>query len=135
MLFTPALLNLFRSIYIHDLFYVGLLAALFVALKQHHRVWVLGLLALLFLTRESTYLLAACLMVLAWRWHERKIAIGSAEMILIGLFFANLLSGMAKPSLHGLNPLIYTVSRIPINFVWNVLGVPLLANTAATLPT
>lgn len=130
ILFTPALLNLFRSIYIHDLFYAGLLAALFVALKQHRRAWVLGLLALLFLTRESTYLLAACLMVLAWRWHEREIAIGSAEIILIGLFFASLLSGMAKPSLHGLNPLLYTVSRIPINFVWNVLGVPLLANTS-----
>jgi hypothetical protein len=120
---------LFENVYLHDGLYALFLLGCFWALLRK-RVWLaLGLLGLMHLTRESTYLLTLCLAGLAtWR-RQWRLALVASVILTLGLWLANTLAQPA-PSLHSMPNFLYALLRLPINVAWNLLGLPLLANTS-----
>jgi hypothetical protein len=126
---SPLLLMAFRSVYIHDVVYAAIFVTFLYALQRRWFVAALALLALLHLTRESTYLLSSILIVTALIKRERALALGVLCVGVIGVIVSSTIA-RDQPSLHAMNDLLYTLTRMPINLLWNVLGVPLLSNTA-----
>lgn len=129
LLLTPFLASLFRMYYLPDLFHAALLGVFFL-LVLNNRLWEsLGVLLLLHLTRESTLLLTAILVVACVQRSRPGYAFLLLAVAAAGTFATFYVSRMGQPNIHHMNSLAYMLLKVPFNFCKNVFGIILSVNT------
>ena len=130
---TPIVVDQYRNYYWHDLFFAALLAIFFLALRANR--WTsLPILFLLFVTRESTMILAFAFIVVAALRREWLLGASAIVVAAVGAKTAGALVAHALPQHNGLPVLLLDLLKIPYNFALNVCGLEFWTNTnAATI--
>ena len=125
----PFWVDIFHDYYLPDLLHATILAAILLCLLFGHNGLALLLLFPAYLARESTLLLALCLLVACWR----RIPLRSAGVGFLAMAAGVLVSrhyGQSGPaSVHGLGGGAYILGKLFWSFFKNVLGLPLWSNT------
>ncbi len=125
----PFWVDIFHDYYLPDLLHATLLAAILLCLLFGHSGLALFLLFPAYLARESTLLLALCLIFACWR----RIPLRSAGVGLLAMAAGVLVSrhyGQSGPaSVHGLGGGAYILGKLFWSFFKNLLGLPLWSNT------
>lgn len=131
LLATAIVVDQYRNYYWHDLFYAMLCAAFFLVLRASR--WAgLPILVLLFLTRESTIVLALVVVIVAAvrrEWAFCSAALGTG---ILGFGGSKWLADRALPNHHGIPIALLDLLKIPYNFALNVCGLEFWTNTNAT---
>jgi hypothetical protein len=125
----PFWVDIFHDYYLPDLLHATILAAILLCLLFGHTSLAMLLLFPAYLARESTVLVALCLVFAAWRRIPvRPVVIGVLAMLCGGL--VSRYYGQSGPgSVHGLTGGSYILGKLVWNFFRNVIGVPLWSNT------
>jgi hypothetical protein len=125
----PFWVDIFHDYYLPDLLHATILAAILLCLLFGHTGLALLLLFPAYLARESTLLLAACLIFACWR----RIPLRSAGVGLVamaaGVMVSRHYSQSGLASIHGLGGGAYILGKLSWSFFKNVLGLPLWSNT------
>jgi hypothetical protein len=125
----PFWVDIFHDYYLPDLLHATILAAILLCLLFGHSGLALLLLFPAYLARESTLLLAACLIFACWR----RIPLRSAAVGVLAMATGVLVSrhyGQSGPaSIHGLSGATYILGKLFWSFFKNILGLPLWSNT------
>jgi hypothetical protein len=125
----PFWVDIFHDYYLPDLLHAAILAAILLCLLFGHVGSAMLLLFPAYLARESTVLVALCLVFACWR----RIRLRFAVIGVLALLCAGLVSrhyGQSGPaSVHGLSGVTYILGKLFWSFFKNVLGVPLWSNT------
>jgi hypothetical protein len=125
----PFWVDIFHDYYLPDLLHAAILAAILLCLLYGHTGLALLLLLPAYLARESTVLVAICLVFACWR----RVRVGSAMVGALAMVAALLLSkhySQAGPaSVHGMTGATYILGKLFWGFFKNVLGLPLWSNT------
>jgi hypothetical protein len=131
---TPIVVDQYRNYYWHDLFFAALLAIFFLALRANR--WTsLPILFLLFITRESSLILAFAFIVVAALRREWLLGASAIVVAAVGVKTAGALVTHALPQHNGLPVLVLDLLKIPYNFALNVCGLEFWTNTNATTIT
>ena len=124
----PFWVDIFHDYYLPDLLHATIIAAILLCLLFGHTALALLLLFPAYLARESTVLVAVCLIFAGWR----RIPLRSAAIGVLAILCGGLVSrhyGRSGPlSVHGMSGGAYILGKLFWNFFKNVLGVPLWAN-------
>jgi hypothetical protein len=125
----PFWVDIFHDYYLPDPLHGAILAAILLCLLFGHTGSALVLLLPAYLARESTLLVAICLIFACWR----RIRLRSALIGVLALFCAGLVSrhyAQGGPaSVHGMSGGTYILGKLVWSFFKNVLGLPLWTNT------
>jgi hypothetical protein len=125
----PFWVDIFHDYYLPDLLHATILAAILLCLLFGHTGLALLLLFPAYLARESTLLLALCLLFACWRRIPlRTAAVGFLAMA-AGLLVSRHYSQSGPASVHGLGGGAYILGKLFWSFFKNVLGLPLWSNT------
>ena len=128
LLLTPFLIQLFTDYYLHDLFHAALVATFFVGLR--YKPWVALIMLLpLYLTRESTFVLALCLLAFALHHRDWRFSVSVVLISAAGLGMVFIAGDVGQSNIHQMATPVYASLKVPFNFLRNVLGLPLWANT------
>jgi hypothetical protein len=87
------------------------------------------IIAILYLIRESTLLLALPAVVILWFKQKHGLAMLTFACAVAGAAGSNYFASLGGPNIHGLPDFIYYLFKIPNNLALNVFGVTLWANT------
>lgn len=127
LLLTPVLVGeMFGLYYCQDLFFAALLSCFFVVLIKGHTWLALVLLLPLYLTRESTILLALVWAVLAWFESDSLSAGVCVAITFVGLFVSRKFASLGLPNVHHTNELVFLALKPPFDSLRNFLGVVLI---------
>jgi hypothetical protein len=128
---SPFLLRLFQDYYLPDVLYAAILSLYFVCLYKERYYVSMIVLLFLFLTRESTLLLA--IVVFGVCVYERRwtIALSSVATTVVGLLIVRHAASFGQPNIHNLNDVVYIVLKLPFNFLKNICGITLWTDTLA----
>jgi hypothetical protein len=125
----PFWIDLFHDYYLPDLLHATILASILLCLLFGHTGLALLLLLPAYLARESTVLVAVCLLVAGWR----RIPVRTVWAGFLALLAGGLISrhyGQGGPaSVHGITGGEYIFGKFFWSFFKNVLGLPLWSNT------
>ena len=125
----PFWADIFHDYYLPDLLHAAILAAILLCLWSGYTAAALLLLFPAYLARESTILVALCLIFAGWR----RIRLQYAVVGVLAIFCAGLVSrhyGHGGPaSVHGITGGVYILGKLVWSFFKNVLGLPLWSNT------
>lgn len=132
--FSPFIFTLFKDYYLPDIFYGALLAILFYFLFKENFFGIVSVLFFLALSRlEMTVLLALPLLIFSAIKAKKLTAI----MIILAIISASIISfyfgSLGKPNVHNLPDIVYVAIKFPVNFLKNVFGINLWANTFSGL--
>lgn len=125
---SPFLLHLFQRYELPDLFHAALLGLFFLTVTRHRLAGLL-VLFLLLMTRESTLLLVACIILVAWYQSWPRLAIETVAVSLVGVAVLAVVGTFGQPNIHQLNPLLYLSFKLLYNFSSNILGLAFWTNT------
>ena len=118
----PFWVDIFHDYYLPDLLHAAILAAILLCLLFGHMGSAMLLLFPAYLARESTVLVAICLVFACWR----RIRLRFAVIGVLALLCAGLVSrhyGQSGPaSVHGLSGVTYILGKLFWSFFKNVLG-------------
>jgi hypothetical protein len=125
----PFWVDLFHDYYLPDPLHAAILAAMLLCLLFGHTGLALLLLLPAYLARESTLLVAICLIFACWR----RIRLRSALIGVVAIVCAGLVSRhyaqTGPASVHGMTGGTYILGKLVWSFFKNVLGLPLWSNT------
>ena len=125
----PFWVDIFHDYYLPDLLHAALLAALLLLLLSGYTSLAFLLLFPAYLARESTLLVALCLVFACWRRIRLRPALAGALAILAAGFISRHYNQEAAVSVHGISGGPYIVGKLIWSFFKNVLGLPLWSNT------
>ena len=115
--------QLYFGLGLPDLWYAAMIAIFLMLLAQRHFLAAACMMLPLMLSRESTSLVLVCFLIAGWRplrWPGRLLALGSA---MAGTVFIQHLTAHNPGNREHLPQSVYMLSKIPWNFMRNVLGV------------
>ena len=115
--------QLYFGLGLPDLWYAAMIAIFLMLLAQRHFLAAAFMMLPLMLSRESTSLVLVCFLIAGWRplgWRGRLLALGSA---LAGTVFIQHLTAHNPGNREHLPQSVYMLSKIPWNFMRNVLGI------------
>jgi hypothetical protein len=125
----PFWVDIFHDYYLPDPLHAAILAAILLCLLFGHTGLALLLLFPAYLARESTLLVAICLIFAGWR----RVRLQSALIGVLALLCAGLVSRYyaegGPASVHGMSGGVYILGKLVWSFFKNVLGLPLWSNT------
>ncbi len=125
----PFWVDIFHDYYLPDPLHAAILAAILLCLLFGHTGLALLLLLPAYLARESTLLVAICLIFACWR----RIRLRSALIGVVAIVCAGLISRhyaqTGPASVHGMTGGTYILGKLVWSFFKNVLGLPLWSNT------
>jgi hypothetical protein len=125
----PFWVDTFHDYYLPDLLHAVILAAVLLCLLYGYTTWALLLLFPAYLARESTLLVALCLIFACWRRVRLQSAvIGAVVIVCAGLVSRHYAQG-GPPSVHGMSGGAYILGKLVWSLFKNVLGLPLWSNT------
>ena len=125
----PFWVDLFHDYYLPDLLHATILAALLLSLLFGHSGLALLLLFPAYLARESSLLVALCLVFACWRripWRSALMGVGA---LACAVFVSKHYSQGGPVSAHGISGGTYILGKLLWSFPKNLLGVPLWSNT------
>jgi hypothetical protein len=125
----PFWVDIFHDYYLPDLFHAALLAALLLFLLSGYTSLAFLMLFPAYLARESTLLVAICLLFACWRRIRLRPALVGAFAILAAGLISRHYNQQAAISVHGISGGPYIVGKFIWSFFKNVLGLPLWSNT------
>jgi hypothetical protein len=125
----PFWVDIFHDYYLPDLLHAALLAALLLCLLSGYTSLAFLLLFPAYLARESTLLVALCLVFACWRRIRVRPALLGALAILSAGLISRHYNQAAAVSVHGINGGAYILGKLIWSFFKNVLGLPLWSNT------
>jgi hypothetical protein len=121
--------DIFHDYYLPDLLHAALLAALLLFLVSGHTSLAFLMLFPAYLARESTLLVAFCLVFACWRRVRLRPALVGAFAILAAGLISRHYNQQAAASVHGISGGTYILGKLIWSFFKNVLGLPLWSNT------
>jgi hypothetical protein len=125
----PFWVDIFHDYYLPDPLHGAILAAILLCLLFGHTGLALLLLFPAYLARESTLLVAICLIFACWRRVRLQSAvIGALALLCAGLVSRHYAQG-GPASVHGMSGGAYILGKLVWSFFKNVLGLPLWSNT------
>jgi hypothetical protein len=125
----PFWVDIFHDYYLPDLLHGAILAAVLLALVFGNTWLALLLLCPAYLARESTALVAICLVFACWRRVRLQTTwIGVGALLCAGLVSRHYGQG-GPASVHGMGGGAYILGKLVWSFFKNVLGLPLWSNT------
>src|SRR5271156_5914880 len=125
----PFWVDIFHDYYLPDLLHATMLAAILLCLLFGHNGLALLLLFPAYLARESTLLLALCLLFACWRRIPLRTAGVGFLAMAAGLLVSRHYGQSGPTSVHGLGGGAYILGKLFWSFFKNVLGLPLWSNT------
>jgi hypothetical protein len=125
----PFWVDIFHDYYLPDLLHAALLAALLLFLLSGYTSLAFLLLFPAYLARESTLLVAGCLVFACWRRIRLRPALAGALAILSAGLISRHYNQEAAVSVHGIGGGTYILGKFIWSFFKNVLGMPLWSNT------
>jgi hypothetical protein len=125
----PFWVDIFHDYYLPDLLHAALLAALLVFLLSGYTSLAFLMLFPAYLARESTLLVAVCLVFACWRRIRVRPALTGAFAILAAGLISRHYNQEAAVSVHGISGGPYILGKFIWSFFKNVLGLPLWSNT------
>jgi hypothetical protein len=125
----PFWVDIFHDYYLPDLLHAALLAALLLLLLSGYTSLAFLLLFPAYLARESTLLVAGCLVFACWRRIRLRPALVGALAILSAGLISRHFNQEAAASIHGISGGTYILGKFIWSFFKNVLGMPLWSNT------
>ena len=125
----PFWVDIFHDYYLPDLLHAALLAALLLFLLSGYTSLAFLLLFPAYLARESTLLVALCLVFACWRRIRLRPALAGALAILSAGLISRHYNQEAAVSVHGISGGTYILGKFIWSFFKNVLGMPLWSNT------
>jgi hypothetical protein len=125
----PFWVDIFHDYYLPDLLHATVLAAILLCLLFGHTGLALLLLFPAYLARESTLLLAACLIFACWRRIPLRSAAVGLLAVVAGVLVSRHYGQSGPPSIHGLGGGVYILGKLFWSLFKNVLGLPLWSNT------
>ncbi len=129
LFFLPYFFDTLRYTFHPDAFYLLLTAFFFLSLYLKSEVWTVILLFLMFLTRESTILLALLFALISWIKNKKILTYSVLIIIAASFFVSSILISGGQPNIHNLNGFTYLFSKLVFNSMTNVLGIIPWANT------
>jgi hypothetical protein len=100
-----------------------------ILLRRRWWGWAAAMLALMFLARESTVLIAAVAVPVLWWLAGRRVALVQFAGTLVGLAASKFVTRHALANQHNINDTLYLIGKIPWNLSRNVFGLTLWTNT------
>jgi uncharacterized protein (DUF983 family) len=135
IVFAPVLAtHLFGLYYTQDLFHAGLAAVFFCALLYRRTGLALLVLFALYLTRESTIVLGAVLAIGAALRSNRRMALWTAAVSIVGYAISRHAASFGMPNVHHVNEFVFLAMKVPFDLTRTVLGVILVPNTVRGNP-
>jgi len=135
LLLTPVLVgDMFELYYCQDLFFAALLSCFFVALIKGHTWLALVLLLPLYLTRESTIVLALVWAALAWFESDSLVAGACVAITVAGLLVSRKFAALGMPNVHHTNELVFLLLKPPFDSLRNFLGAVLIPSEMKGMP-
>ena len=125
----PFWVDIFHDYYLPDLLHAALLAALLLFLLSGYTSLAFLLLFPAYLARESTLLVAICLVFACWRRIRLRPALVGAFAILAAGLISRHYNQEAAASVHGIRGGGYILGKFIWSFFKNVLGLPLWSST------
>jgi hypothetical protein len=125
----PFWVDIFHDYYLPDLLHAALLAALLLFLLSGYTSVAFLLLFPAYLARESTLLVALCLVFACWRRIRVQPALVGALAIISAGLISRHYNQTAALSVHGISGGAYIAGKLIWSFFKNVLGIPLWSNT------
>jgi hypothetical protein len=125
----PFWIDIFHDYYLPDLLHAAILAAILLCLLFGHTSLALLLLFPAYLARESTVLVALCLVFATWRRIPVRPAVIGVLAMLGGGLVSRYYAQAGPASVHGLTGGSYILGKLVWNLFRNVIGVPLWSNT------
>jgi hypothetical protein len=125
----PFWVDIFHDYYLPDLLHAALLAALLLFLLSGYTSLAFLLLFPAYLARESTLLVAVCLVFACWRRIRLRPALAGAFAILAAGLISRHYNQQAAVSVHGISGGAYILGKLIWSLFKNVLGLPLWSNT------
>ncbi len=129
----PFWLKLFNSFYLPDLLHAAILGALLVCLVSGRMTLAMLLLFPAYLTRESTLLVAICLVWAAWRRISVRAILTGCLATLAGMLVSRHFVQLGAANVRGVGGAQYILGKLVWSFFRNIFGLPLWTN-AFTLP-
>jgi hypothetical protein len=114
---------LFGGFVLPDTFSAALLAVFLVCLWQRRFLLAAILLAPMFVARESTLLVLACLLAVAWRSLRVSVKVAAFASSLFAILLVKWLTRNAMTNTERLGAIAYMAAKAPWNFLSNVLAV------------
>jgi hypothetical protein len=125
----PFWADIFHDYYLPDPLHAAILAAILLCLLYGHTGLALLLLFPAYLARESTLLVAICLIFACWRRIRFRTAlIGVMAIVSAGLVSRHF-AQTGPASVHGIAGGTYILGKLVWSFFKNLLGLPLWSNT------
>jgi len=125
----PFWVDIFHDYYLPDLLHAAILAAILLCLLFGHTGFALLLLFPAYLARESTILVAGCLIFAGWRRIPFRSAVIGLVAIVCGVVVSRHFGRFGLPSVHGLTGGVYILGKLFWNLFKNLFGLPLWSNT------
>jgi hypothetical protein len=127
LLLEPVVIDeMFGLYYCQDLFFAALLSCFFVVLIKGRTWLALAILLPLYLTRESTILLALVWAALAWFESDSFVAGVCVAISFAGLFVSRKFASLGLPNVHHTNELVFLTLKPPFDSLRNFFGIVLI---------
>ena len=125
----PFWVDLFHDYYLPDLLHATLLAAILFCLLRGQSTLAMLLLLPAYLARESTLLVALCLIFACWRRIPLRAVLAGVGAVVAAILISKHYGHGGPASVHGLGGGAYIGGKLIWSFFKNVLGLPLYSNT------
>ena len=112
-----------------DLPHAALCMVYLLLLRRRWWAWAAATLAIMYLTRESTLLVAMIAVPVLWRLAGRRAALLQVAGLAAGVAGSGFASRHALPNHQNMNDTLYMLGKIPWNLSRNIFGVTLWSNT------
>ncbi len=126
---TPFWVDIVHDYYLPDLLHATILAAILLCLLYGYTGFALLLLLPAYLARESTILVAACLLFACWRRIPLRSALIGLSAVVCGGLISRHFAQTGPASVHGLGGGSYILGKLFWSLFKNLLGLPLWSNT------
>lgn len=119
----------FTNYFLPDLFHAALCMIYLMLLRRRRWGWAAAMLAVMFMARESTVLIAGVAVPVLWWLAGRRVALIQLAGTLVGVTASKFATRHALANQHNINDTLYLIGKIPWNLSRNVFGLTLWTNT------
>jgi hypothetical protein len=133
LILTPFWIRNLTNYFLPDLMHAALCMVYLYLLRMRRWRLAAAILPIMFLTRESTLLIAVIAVPALWRLVGRKAGLWQLGGALAGIAASKITARHALPNQHNLNDTLYLLGKIPWNASRNIFGITLWSNTLPVL--